>query len=197
MLNEIAQVLVDMIFSWGYMGIFILMAVESSFIPFPSEIVLIPAGYLAFKGEMNIYLIFLFSLFGSLLGAYINYFLSLFLGRKFLEKYGKYFFIKDETLFKMDSFFEKHGHISTFSGRLIPGVRQLISIPAGLSHMNLLKFSIYTVFGAGLWSIILIMLGYILGENQELINIYLKQITIGIFVCVLIIAFVYYMKNKR
>jgi len=198
MLHELAQILVDTIFDWGYLGIFILMAIESSFIPFPSEIVLIPAGYLAFKGDMNVLYIFLSSLGGSLLGAYINYYLALFLGRGFLERYGRYFFIKEETLIKMDNYFEKHGSISIFSGRLIPAVRQLISIPAGLSQMNLTKFSIYTAFGAGLWSVVLISLGYILGENQELINLYLKQITIAVLAFVLIIAFVYYrIKIKR
>ena len=198
MLHELAQILVDTIFDWGYLGIFILMAIESSFIPFPSEIVLIPAGYLAFKGDMNVLYIFLSSLGGFLLGAYINYYLALFLGRGFLERYGRYFFIKEETLIKMDNYFEKHGSISIFSGRLIPAVRQLISIPAGLSQMNLTKFSIYTAFGAGLWSVVLISLGYILGENQELINLYLKQITIAVLAFVLIIAFVYYrIKIKR
>jgi len=197
MLHETAQLLVDLIFGWGYLGIFIMMAIESSFIPFPSEIVLIPAGYLANQGEMSLWMIILSALAGSMLGALINYYLALTLGRKFLEKYGKYFFVKESTLIKMDSYFEKHGAISTFSGRLIPGVRQLISIPAGLAKMNLMKFSAYTALGAGIWALVLTLLGYFIGENQELINTYLKQITIVVLVLLSIGAGIYYIKYRR
>lgn len=196
MIRELAQDLVDLIFDWGYVGIFLLMAIESSFIPFPSEIVLIPAGYLASKGEMSISLIFAAALAGSMIGAFVNYYLALLLGRRLLVKYGKYFFIKESALEKMEDFFGKHGAISTFTGRLIPGIRQLISVPAGLSKMSLVKFSIYTALGAGLWAMILILLGFIIGENQELINIYLKQITIVIVVSIFILGTFYYKYQK-
>jgi len=197
MIRELAQDLVDLIFDWGYLGIFLLMAVESSFIPFPSEIILIPAGYLASEGKMSISMIMLSGLGGSMLGAFINYYLALLLGRRILQKYGRYFFIKESALVKMDLFFEKHGAISTFTGRLIPGIRQLISIPAGLSRMNLAVFSIYTALGAGIWALILTLLGYFIGENQELINIYLKQITYAVLVSLAIIGFLYYKYQKR
>ncbi|MEJ2372198.1 MAG: DedA family protein [Sulfurimonas sp.] len=198
MLKELAQFLVDQIFEFGYPGIFLLMAIESSFIPFPSEVVLIPAGYLASQEKMNLGMIFVSAILGSMVGAFINYYLAYFVGRKFLEKFGKYFFISNESLDKMDSFFEKHGAISTFTGRLIPAIRQLISIPAGLAHMDILKFSLYTALGAGLWSLILILLGYFIGENQELINQYLKQITFIIIILVIMFSFVYYkIKSKE
>jgi len=197
MIKELAQVLVDMIFEWGYLGIFIMMTIESSFIPFPSEIVLIPAGYLAAQGDMSIGMIMSAALGGSMLGAYINYYLALTMGRKLLIKYGKYFFIKENALDKMDSYFSKHGHISTFTGRLIPGIRQLISIPAGLARMNLAQFSIYTALGAGIWALILTLLGYFIGANQELIDTYLKQITIGIVATLVVIGFIYYRYQKR
>lgn len=197
MIKELAQDLVDLIFDWGYLGIFLLMTVESSFIPFPSEIVLVPAGYLASKGDMSISMIMASALGGSMVGALINYYLALTLGRKILSKYGKYFFIKENALEKMDSYFEKHGHISTFIGRLIPGIRQLISIPAGLSKMNLAVFSFYTALGAGLWALILVMLGYFIGENQELISMYLKQITITVLITLLLLASWYYSVQKR
>ena len=197
MLRELAQDLVDLIFDWGYLGIFIMMAIESSFIPFPSEIVLIPAGFLASKGEMSLALIMSSALAGSLVGAFVNYFLALILGRRILEKYGKYFFIKESALVKMDNYFAKHGAISTFIGRLIPGIRQLISIPAGLSKMNLAVFSLYTTLGAGIWAFILTMLGYFIGENQELIDVYLKQITVAIVVVMAIIGFIYYKKQNK
>ena len=192
MLKELAEFLVAQIFDFGYPGIFILMAIESSFIPFPSEIVLIPAGYLASQEKMNLGMIFVSAILGSMVGAFINYYLAYFVGRKFLEKFGKYFFISNDALTKMDTFFEKHGAISTFTGRLIPGIRQLISIPAGLAHMDILKFSLFTALGAGLWSLILILLGYFIGENQELINQYLKQITLIIFILVIMFLILYY-----
>ena len=198
MIHEYAQLLVDLIFDWGYLGIFIMMAIESSFVPFPSEIVLIPAGYLASQGEMNIGLILLSALAGSLIGAFVNYFLALTLGRAILVNYGKYFFIKEKSLLKMEEFFEKHGHISTFTGRLIPGIRQLISIPAGLARMNLAEFSLFTALGAGIWALVLTMLGYIFGENQELISHYLSQITLGVVALLVVLIFVYYkIKTKR
>jgi membrane protein DedA with SNARE-associated domain len=199
MLRELAADLVELIFEWGYLGIFVLMTIESSFIPFPSEIVLIPAGYLASKGEMGLGLIMASGLGGSMAGAFINYYLALLLGRKILRRYGKYFFINENAIEKMDSYFEKHGHISTFIGRLIPGIRQLISIPAGLARMNLAVFSIYTALGAGIWAFILVMLGYAIGENQELIDTYLKQITITVLLTLVLLAswYAYMQKQKK
>jgi len=197
MIKELAQDLVDLIFDWGYLGIFFLMAVESSFIPFPSEIVLVPAGYLASQGQMSISLIMTAGLGGSMLGAFINYYLALTLGRKILEKYGKYFFINENALVKMDGYFEQHGHISTFTGRLIPGIRQLISIPAGLARMNIAVFSIFTALGAGIWALILVMLGYFIGENQELIDTYLKQILIVVLLSLVLLGSLYYYYQKR
>lgn len=198
MLTEFAQWLLATVFDWGYLGVFLLMAVESSFIPFPSEIILIPAGILIADGKMNLYAVFAVSIFGSLFGALINYYLAMFVGRKFLDRYGKYFFVSQNSLEKMDDFFDNHGHISTFTGRLIPGIRQLISIPAGLSKMNLKIFLIYTGAGAGVWSVILIALGYFIGKNQELIHVYLKEITIAtlVSVAVLIAGYVFYKKRK-
>lgn len=197
MIMELAQTLVDLIFDWGYLGIFLLMVVESSFIPFPSEIVLIPAGYLASKGDMSIAMIMGSALGGSLIGAFINYYLALTLGRRVLQKYGRYFFINESALEKMDNYFSKHGHISTFTGRLIPGIRQLISIPAGLARMDKIEFLLFTALGAGIWALVLTLLGYFIGENQELINIYLKQITMFVIVMILILAFVYYRYQKN
>jgi len=199
MLREAATTLVELIFDWGYLGIFLLMSIESSFIPFPSEIILIPAGYLASKGDMSIGMIMFSGLSGSMAGAFINYYLALFLGRKILKKYGKYFFINENALQKMDDYFAKHGHISTFIGRLIPGIRQLISIPAGLARMNLVVFAIFTALGAGIWAFILVMLGYTIGENQELIHSYLKQITIVTIIILILLAswYAYIQRNRR
>jgi membrane protein DedA with SNARE-associated domain len=197
MIKELAQDLVDLIFDWGYLGIFLLMSVESSFIPFPSELVLIPAGYLASQEQMNIFLIMTSTLLGSLVGAFINYYLALKLGRKLLIKYGKYFLISSQTLEKMDKYFDKHGAISTFIGRLIPGIRQLISIPAGLSGMSITVFAIYTALGAGIWGLTLVLLGYFIGQNQELIELYLSQITTIALIVVAIIGIIYIYIQKQ
>lgn len=198
MLAELTGWLVDTVAGMGYAGIVALMAVESSFIPFPSEVVMIPAGYLAAQGKMDISLVILSGLVGSMIGAYINYFGALWIGRRFLEQYGRYFFISQKTLEKMDVFFERHGAISTFIGRLIPGVRQLISVPAGLARMNLALFSAYTALGAGLWGAILAFLGYFIGGNEALIAQYLREITITLVLgaVMIIAAYVWFMKKE-
>ena len=190
-MENIVNFLVETIGEWGYIGIFLLMFLESSFFPFPSEVVMVPAGYLAYKGDMNLFLIIISGLIGSISGAWFNYFLASKFGRKFLEK-----FIKKEKLDKLDKFFATHGHISTFSGRLIPGVRQYISFPAGLAKMNGFIFSFFTGLGSLIWILVLVGLGYFIGENQTLIHKYLKEITIITLVVLGIIIFIYYKYQK-
>ncbi len=198
MLGEIVNWIVESVGALGYAGIFIMMFLESSFFPFPSEVVMIPAGYLASKGEMSLALAIFFGILGSLAGAIFNYLLAHRFGRVFLLKYGKYLFIKEETLQKLEKFFEKHGHISTFSGRLIPGIRQYISLPAGLAKMDLFKFSFYTTLGAGIWVVVLAMLGYFLGNNEALIKEYLHIITLGVILFIgALIGGYYLLKVKR
>jgi membrane protein DedA with SNARE-associated domain len=197
MIHEIANTIIDSIGSIGYMGIFLLMFLESSFFPFPSEVVMIPAGYLAFKGEMNLYLAILAGILGSVAGAVFNYYLALKFGRAFLLKYGRYFFLKEESLDKLELFFSKHGEVSTFNGRLIPGIRQYISLPAGLSRMNLWKFSLYTALGAGIWVIVLVGLGYFLGSNEEMISEYLRTATLIAVISVAFITLFYVVRAKR
>ena len=197
MIHEIANTIVSYIGDMGYLGIFLLMFLESTFFPFPSEIIMIPAGYLAYKGEMNLYIIILVGILGSVAGALLNYYLAMIFGRKFILKYGKYFFIKEETLNKLDSFFAKHGEISTFTGRLIPGIRQLISLPAGLARMHIAKFSFYTALGAGIWVIVLVAVGYLVGSNEALISEYLKSATLIALVSVALIMVFYVVRNKR
>lgn len=199
--QQIVGKLVEVIGSLDYLGIIILMTIESSFIPFPSEVVLIPAGYLVHKGEMNFLLVFLAGTFGSLIGALINYYLALYLGRKginkFISKYGNIFFINEGSLIKADKFFNNHGTIATFTGRLIPVIRQFISIPAGFSRMNIYKFSFYTVLGAGIWTFILIEIGYLFGENKTLIENNLRIASLVLILFVLMMVFIYLLVNKR
>lgn len=197
MLHDLVSWLLETVGAWGYTGIFILMAMESTVLPVPSELVLIPAGYLAHKGEMNFALILLASTLGSLAGATFNYILALWLGRPFLEKYGKYFFVRPELLHKTDKFFLKHGAISTFTGRLVLGIRHLISIPAGLTRMNFGKFSFYTCLGAAVWSLVLILMGYFIGGNEQLIKDNLPVMTAAILGSVAAMLAIYYFWQKR
>ncbi len=196
MIGEVIKFILDLVEAWGYFGIFAMMFLESTFFPFPSEVAMIPAGYLAFQGKMNIWLAILAGTSGSLAGAIFNYFLARSLGRKFLIKYGKYVFVSEKSIIKLENFFQSHGHISTFTGRLVPGIRQLISLPAGLSRMNVTEFSIYTTLGAGIWVAILAALGYFAGANEELWKGYLKEIIITVLV-LLVIGIIIYIKNHK
>lgn len=197
MIAEIIAWIVSTVGSLGYPGIFLLMMLESSFVPFPSEVVMIPAGYLASKGEMQILIAVLCGLSGSLVGALINYYLAVWLGRPLLLQYGKYVMFKDVHLQKMEIFFQRHGHISTFTGRLIPMIRQYISIPAGLARMNIPMFCFYTSLGAGIWVIILTLLGYFIGENEALIKEYLRDIIVALFITCMIGVGIYWQMQRR
>jgi len=196
MIHEIAETIVSYIGDMGYWGIFALMFLESTFFPFPSEIIMIPAGYLAYKGDMNIYMVISTGILGSIAGALFNYYLAMHFGRKFILRYGRYFFIKEETLDKLESFFTKHGELSTFNGRLIPGIRQLISLPAGLARMNVGKFIIYSGLGAGIWVVVLTLLGYLLGSNEALVSQYLQSATIIALISVVLITIFYLVRDR-
>jgi membrane protein DedA with SNARE-associated domain len=144
------------------------MAIESSFIPFPSEVVVPPAAYkAAATGELNVWLVILFATLGALVGALINYFLALWLGKPIVYKFansriGHMCLLDEQKVIKAEQFFIRYGVAATLVGRLVPAVRQLISIPAGLARMNLAKFALYTAIGAGLWNCVLAAMGYFL-----------------------------------
>ena len=181
----------------GYPGIFLLMAMESSVIPVPSELVMPPAGYLAAQGRMNIWVAIFMGTAGSLVGAYANYYAAHYLGRPLLLKYGKYVWITEEKFAKVEQYFKDHGEISTFIGRLLPVIRHLISLPAGLAGMNHVKFTIYTLAGAGIWVTILTWIGYFIGANQELIMQYSHQAVIGVIIVSAVIIALYVRNHKR
>jgi len=199
--GEINSFLLEKIGNSGYLGIFLLMTIESSFFPFPSEIIMIPSGYLVQQGKLSLFGVILSGTLGSLLGALINYYLAYSLGRNFLIKNKKYFFITEKTFFRAEEFFLKHGYISTFLGRLIPGIRQYISIPAGLSCLDLKLFSLLTCLGAGTWVAILALLGYLLGDNQLLIKKSLSKIILLFLILagfsILIYVLFNYAKKKK
>lgn len=198
MLHEVINWIVETVHGWGYTGIFIMMFLESSFFPFPSEVAIIPAGYLAQQGKMNLWLVIASGITGSLTGALFNYWLALQFGRPALIRYGKYILFKETTMRRMEAFFAKHGHVSTFTGRLIPVIRQYISLPAGLARMNIPMFTFYTGLGAGLWVTILALLGYFIGDNQTLLKENLSTITLAIlaFAAVIIAGYYFWQRKK-
>jgi len=196
-MHEIVNAIVELVGQFGYLGIFIMMFLESTFFPFPSEVAMIPAGYLASKGDMNLIVAIIVGTLGSLLGALFNYYLAKKYGRRGVLKFGKYFFFTEEKLIKMETFFVKHGSFSTFISRLIPGVRQLVSLPAGLSKMPLNKFALYTTLGAGIWVIVLTLLGYFIGENELLLKEYLHQIVLITLGLIVIASILYVFMNKK
>lgn len=158
--------------TWGLLLVFVFMAIESSFIPFPSEVVMIPAGFLAARGELGcgtplaaVTLAFLAGVLGSLAGAYVNYFLALWVGKPFLEKYGKWFFLKPAALDRACAVFNRYGAATTFVCRMIPAIRQLISIPAGIARMPLGPFTLFTALGAGVWTAVLTFVGWVIGRS--------------------------------
>ena len=169
----------------NYTNITILMTIESSFIPFPSEIVIPPAAYVASKPEsdLNIFLVVLFGTLGAIIGALINYYLALWLGRPIIYKFadsklGHLCLLSSEKIKKAEDYFNDHGKVSTFIGRLVPGIRQLISIPAGLAKMNLGSFILYTTLGAGIWNTILAFIGYLAHGQADLINKYSHELSV-------------------
>ncbi len=195
-MTEIISWIVSTVNQWGYLGIFAAMFLESSFFPFPSEVIMIPAGYLAFGGQMNLLAAIATGIAGSLAGAVMNYFLAVWLGRPLLERYGRYILLKPETLEKLEAFFLRHGEISTFSGRLIPGIRQYISLPAGLSGMPLGRFVLFTAAGAGIWVSVLALLGYFVGQNEEKVGPYLHNATLIALAGVGGLVFFYWLRHR-
>ena len=173
----------------NYGTITLLMALESTFVPLPSEIVIPPAAWKAADptSGLNLGLVILFGTIGCVLGALFNYFLAYFLGRKIIygladSKYARLFLVKRESVEKAETYFIKHGRSSTFIGRLVPGVRHLISIPAGLAKMNLKDFILFTFIGSAIWNTCLALLGYFFYSQKELLNAYFKELSIALLV---------------
>lgn len=188
-------------FSYG--GVVFMMALESTFFPLPSELVIPPAAYLASIGKMNLFLVILSGTAGSVIGALINYYIGLKLGRPIIyklasTKFAHLLFINEEKIKKSEEYFLRHGKLSTFFGRLILGVRHLISIPAGMSKMDIKIFIFYTFIGSFIWVSFLSVLGYYFGANQELLMKYYKEISYSLGLVLIMIALFYiYHKNKK
>jgi len=186
----------------NYFTVALLMAIESTFLPMPSEIVIPFAAYQAGQGELNVYLVVFFGTVGALSGSLINYALAYYLGRPIVyklagSKIGKLFLLSEKKVQHAENYFIKNGKSSTFIGRLVPGVRHLISIPAGLAKMNLRDFIVYTTIGAGIWNIILAVIGYYLYDLREEIYPYIGHILIVVGVIFIIYLILNARKNKK
>ena len=199
MLHSIIAWLTETVGTLGYPGIIALMALESSFFPFPSEVVMVPAGYLASKGEMNIVLVITCGVLGSVIGSYVNYMIAVKLGRGALLRFGKYFFLTPEKFAHVESYSKKHGEISTFIGRLLPVIRQYISFPAGLVRMPLGRFTFFTALGAGIWMTVLAVIGYVVGENEELVHQWSKTALFWVLIgcAVIVAAYIHFRKPRE
>jgi membrane protein DedA with SNARE-associated domain len=195
------------LFDWymanlNYFTVALLMAIESTFLPLPSEVVIPFAAYKAAQGQLNVFGVVFFGTVGALCGSLINYFLARYLGRPIVYKFagsglGRVFLLSEEKVEHAESFFIRNGKTSTFIGRLVPGVRHLISIPAGLAKMNLRDFMLYTFVGAGIWNIILAVIGFYLYDIREQIYPYLGYIFIALGVIFTIYLLIKAKRNKK
>lgn len=192
----------------GYGGIVFLMFLESTVVPIPSEVVMIPAGVLAAQGRMNPWVAIVMGIVGSWLGALTNYYIAMLLGKPFFDRYGRYLLLPPHRLDRVERFFLQHGEISTFTGRLIPGIRHLISLPAGLARMSILRFLLFTGLGSGIWVAILVWIGYLAGKELERISAeavkelwsrYSTPVTLGLalFCLVIIVAYIIWHRRRR
>jgi membrane protein DedA with SNARE-associated domain len=206
--DKMIESFVQSIIEWymahiGYGTIIFLMAVESSFIPFPSEIVIPPAAWKAAQGELNIFLVVVSGTAGALIGALFNYYFGFFLGRRLVYRMADTrifhaMLVDRKAIEKAESYFLRYGKISTFIGRLVPAIRQLISVPAGLSKMKITDFLIYTTLGATIWNIILAILGYFLYGQKEVLHQFYREISYGCLVLgALFIGYLLYHGLKR
>ena len=196
-MEQVISAIVGTVERLGYLGIVAAMFLESSFFPFPSEVVIPPAGYLASQGRMELWLVIILGTLGSLLGALFNYWISLALGRPLILKFGRYLGLTTKRYSKAEGYFRRHGEIGTFAGRLVPGLRQYISLPAGLARMHPGRFALFTALGAGIWVTMLAWLGYLIGENQELLRRSLHRITIYTAIFLVFIVLLYSWWHRR
>ena len=195
--TQLVDWLVATVAQMGVSGVFILTFLESTFIPIPCEVVIIPAGYLIHQGTFQWYIIWPVSIFGTICGSYFNYLIARYLGRRLFLRYGRYFLMTPEKITKLDAFFARHGAFSTFIGRLIPGVRHIISFPAGLARMELKVFLLTTALGGGLWMGVLLLVGYHIGANKALLMEYLPLLKVGVVLAIMLLTAIYVWRQKR
>jgi len=202
MLERFIDWLLKTLLDLGYPGIIALMAMESSILPVPSELVMPPAGYWAAKGQMSFPIALVCGVVGSIIGALANYYGAQLIGRPLIQRYGKYVLLSEKNLLRSERFFAEHGEISTLIGRLFPVIRHLISIPAGLHRMPLPKFILYTAVGAAVWCAILTWIGYFLGQHEgvlrtEEIHRYVTWAMVVLIPVTLIAIWIYVVRRRH
>jgi len=202
MLERFIDGLLHTLLDLGYPGIVVLMAMESSILPVPSELVMPPAGYWAAKGQMSFPVGLICGVVGSVIGALANYYGAQLIGRPLIQRWGRYVLLSEKNLLRSERFFAQHGEISTLIGRLFPVIRHLISIPAGLHRMPLPKFTLYTTAGATVWCAILTWIGYFLGQHEgalrnEEIHRYVTWAVLVLIPVTLIVIGIYVLRRRR
>jgi len=191
-ISQLNNWLIALIVDFGYVGIFLGMFLESTIVPIPSELVMIPAGMAVANNNLDFFLVLFAGLAGNVLGAIFSYYIAFYFGRLFLLKVGRYFFVKASSVAKIESFFAKYGEISVFIGRLLPGFRHFISIPAGIAKMSIIKFVVYTFLGSLIWTTILVIVGYYFGNNWH--NLHFKEI---LLIVLFVLLLFYFFKNRK
>ncbi|MCL2065599.1 MAG: DedA family protein [Candidatus Cloacimonetes bacterium] len=202
MIEQMVNIILDIFSQMGYLGIVVLMTISYSFIPFSSQVVIPPAAYLASQGELKLYLVIFYGTLGGVLGALFNYFFALFFGRVVIYKIvntriARLCRLNPEKIQRAEDYFVKHGKISIFLGLLIPAVRQLISLPAGLAKMNLAIFIPLAIISALIWNTYLALLGFYFGENQDFIFKNIKEISLCLLIIGAIISLYLVFKRKK
>ena len=197
MLSNIIDYIVNLVESLGYIGIFLMTVIEGTLIPIPNEITMIPAGYLVATGKMNMFGVLAAGIFGNLVGGWISYYIAYRYGRSLMKKFGKYVFFSEAKLARVEKYFAEHGPISIALGRITPGLKHFISFPAGLAKMDLKLFSIFTIIGGGVWLTMLVMIGYLIGDNEAVIGSYLQQMQWFIIGGIILIITLYIWWKKR
>lgn len=193
-ITVLAGFVIATISSLGYGGIVLLMAIESACIPLPSEIIMPFAGYLVFKGEMQLWAVALAGAVGCVLGSFVAYYAGAWGGRPFVEKYGKYMLVSHHDLAMADRWFQRHGDITIFVGRLLPVIRTFIAFPAGISRMAMGRFVIYTFVGSYIWCWGLAWVGLTLGQNWNTLGVYFHRFDAAIGV-ILLIGLIWYVRR--
>jgi len=194
MIESLIGTITAFISAIGYLGVFVLMFLESTMIPLPSELVMPFAGFLVAMGEMSLWPVIIASVLGSLAGSLFGYWLGRKYGHGFIRVFGKYLLLEKNHLIKAEKYFKRHGNKTIFIARFIPGIRHFISIPAGAGKMNLKKFSILTVLGAGIWNSFLLWTGYVLQKNWKIVYGYTQIIDMFLIVIIFLLITYYVYK---
>ena len=189
--------LVNFVHEVGYLGLFLAMGFGNMLVPIPVEAIMIPAGYLVQQQHMNFWLVIAAAVVGDICGSLISFYFAMHFGRRVLVRWGKYIGFGQDKVDMLQNFFISHGEVSVLTGRLVPGLRHFMAFPAGLSHMNVKRFVLYTGAGGGLWSGILVFLGYLIGDNKELVNRYLPYVEGAVIAGVVVMIVVYVKRHRR